>query len=300
MSTQVAVVVVTYNSSDVIDGLLDSVPAAMGNLTHQVVVVDNGSCDDTVAKVQRRDDAMLVQQANHGYSAGINAGVRMLPASEEILILNPDVLLLPDSMLELTLSLRRNGAGIAAPRMLDAADGQLAFSLRRSPTLLRASGLSFTRIPALDECVCSVAEYQVPHVVDWAVGAALLVSRRCFDDLGGWDESFFLYSEETDFCLRAADRGWPTFYEPRAVVSHIGGASGRTAQTHTMQILNRVRLYSRRHGLPAAWTYFGLISLGQAKRSLRGESESRAALRALLFPHERPRKLGLRPSLLPR
>ncbi|MFX3745782.1 glycosyltransferase family 2 protein, partial [Streptococcus suis] len=80
----------------------------------------------------------------------------------------------------------------------------------------------------------------------WLVGAILLVSRECFDALDGLDESFFLYSEETDFSLRAKEAGWATVYTPRAGAVHVGGGSGESSTTHTMKILNRVRLYRRR------------------------------------------------------
>jgi GT2 family glycosyltransferase len=105
----VAIVVVTYNSARVVGALLDSIPAALGQLTSDVVVVDNGSSDGTRDLLKSRIDCRLIESSNDGYAAGINKGIRAAFAAEAILILNPDVLLEPDSIV-------RFAAAFAAPR----------------------------------------------------------------------------------------------------------------------------------------------------------------------------------------
>jgi GT2 family glycosyltransferase len=187
---------------------------------------------------------------------------------------------------------------VVAPQVRTAS-GELDLTLRREPTLRRALGMNWTGLPALAEYVTDPAAYQCPQDVDWAVGAALLISRRCFDDLGGWDESFFLYSEETDFCLRARDRGFSVHYVPDSVVTHLAGASGRNRSTHAMQILNRVRLYRRRQSTLRAWIYWALTICSEASWALRGQSVSWFAVRALLQPSVRPATLGCSQHLLP-
>jgi GT2 family glycosyltransferase len=295
----IGAVVVTHNSAGVVDGLLDSLPEALAGLSCRVVVVDCGSSDATVRRLRARGNVTVVASENVGYAAGINRGVAELPASETILVLNPDVRLGPGSVTAMRQRMRMTGAGIVAPRTYRM-DGSLSASLGRAPTLLRASGLSFTGLAAVSERVTDPAEYLLPGVVDWAVGAVLLVSRACHDQLGGWDESYFLYSEEIDFCLRAHDCGWLTYYEPQAVVVHIGGASGQSAETHAMQILNRVRLYARRRGRARGWAYYGLAVLSELSWVTRGNPHSRRALEALLRPARRPKALGLGRSFLPR
>ena len=245
--SDLAVVIVTYNSAREIGDLLDSLPGALEGCTAEVVVVDNGSADGTADLAAARGDCTVVRSANVGYAAGINRGVREAGPASAILVLNPDVRLPPRSVRPLVEALEEPGTGIVVPQ-LRSPDGALEPSLRRTPTLLRATGLEKTGLSALSERIASPAEYAYPHVVNWAQGAVVLISRECFDKLSGWDESFFLYSEETDFSLRARELGLLTRYEPRSVAVHIGGASGRNDQTHAMQIINRVRLYRRRHG----------------------------------------------------
>ena len=297
----VIVVVVTYHSASVVTALLDSIPAGVAPYDYKVLVVDNGSTDDTREILEARDDVVLLYSANVGYAAAINRAIRHAAAdSPAFLVLNPDTVVHPGALAEMMPVLQEPGVGIVAPRTLDPS-GMLMFTQRREPTLLRALGLGRTNLPALSEHVGDARAYSSRQAVDWAVGSALLVSRRCHEALGGWDPSFFLYSEETDFCLRARDLGFRTVYVPCAVVTHAAGASGRSPRTHSMQVLNRVRLYRRRHSLVPSAAYFAAILAGEMARSLRtGNAGARRAVRDLLRPRSRPPEIGASARLLPR
>jgi N-acetylglucosaminyl-diphospho-decaprenol L-rhamnosyltransferase len=295
---EIVVVVVAYNSAEVIGGLLDSLPESLGTVRAEVVVVDNASTDGTADSVEARGDCLVLRQANLGYAAGINAGAAAVPDAASILVLNPDARLRPGAAEVMLAALRRTGAGVVAPRVVDA-EGHLYRSLRRTPTLGRASGFGFTGWPAVSEYVADPAEYGYEHPADWALGAVLLVDRACHEALGGWDESYFLYSEETDFCLRARDAGWSTWYVPGAEALHIGGGSGQSDWTHAMQIVNRVRLYARRHGPIASAVYYGLTIASEASWIARGHVNSRASVRALVRPSARPAELRSK-STIPR
>ncbi|MCD9196887.1 glycosyltransferase family 2 protein [Aeromicrobium wangtongii] len=299
MSYDVGVVIVSYNSAHVIEGLLATIPQALDGLSAVTAVVDNGSTDNSLEILRARDDCLVVENSNTGYAAGVNRGVEALPGVETILVLNPDVRLGPGSVRSMFATLQATRAAVVAPRVLQP-DGQLFRSLRREPVLLRTAGLGWTKRPCFDEYISDPATYEHRQVVDWALGAALLVRRDVHTALGGWDESYFLYSEETDFSLRAKDRGWSTVYEPTAVVTHIGGASGRTVRTHVMQVLNRVRLYARRHPPYAGVAYLCLSVLSETSWVLRGQGESIASVKALLSPRSRPAELGCSDTIVPR
>lgn len=295
----VTAVVVTYNSAHVVDGLLDSLPAALDGLSVRTIVVDNSSTDHTLDVLHRRSDCEVVSAPNLGYAAGINRGVAAAPGDSPILVLNPDVRLTPGSVRTMRDALTRPGIGIVGPKVVDA-EGTLVPSMRREPSLTRAVGLERTGLALFSERVIRPERYEHAQTCDWALGAVLLVSRECHTALAGWDESFFLYSEETDFCLRARDQGWGTWYEPAAVVTHIGGQSGVSARIHAMQILNRVRVYRRRHGLPAGAAYHLLCVASELSWLLRGQRFSRAAVEALLRRSRRPAELGLPAAFIPR
>lgn len=295
----VAVAVVTYNSADHIEALLDSLPAALAGLSHSVVVVDNGSSDETRTLLAARDDCHLVAASNDGYAAGINRAVASSPAARHLLVLNPDATLDPGSVAAMRdVFSRHERVGVVAPRVREQ-DGSLSPTLRRGPSMGRVGGLSFTGLSAFTERIESEADYHVEHVVDWAVGAVLLVSMEMYDDLGGLDESFFLYSEETDFSLRGADIGWATWYTPGAGAMHIGGGSGESAITHTMKILNRIRLYRRRTGPVRAWVYYAVSVATEFRRAVLGHDRSWHTMEALVWPSKRPAPLGLGDRVFP-
>ncbi len=295
----VSVAVVSYNSAAVITGLLDSLIVGLSGYSFEIVVVDNGSQDSTPEIVEGRADCLLVRSNNIGYAAGINLAEQHCRLDGPLLILNPDAAVAEGFLAPLLDTLAAPGVAIAAPRILNA-DGSLAKSLRREPSLGRATGLGFTGLKAFSEYVNDPAEYEYSHSVDWALGAAMLIDRRCFRELGGWDPTYFLYSEETDFCLQARDAGWLTVYNPDSTVTHIGGQSGQSPRTHSMQIVNRVRLYRRRHSAAGAYAYFFLTILSELSWLARGHRESATSIVSLLIPSKRPPEIHCSDSLLPK
>lgn len=289
------VVTVTWNSQSVIQGFLESVPAAMGGLSWQLVVADNASGDATVEIIRSTMPAARLVQVgrNAGYAAGINTAVAVSDHGTDLLIANPDVRLDSGSGKILIEALSQPAVGIAVPQLRDV-DEHLTFSIRRDPTVLRALGEAVLggdragRWASLGETVTRHEAYERPTDVDWASGAIMAVSRQCAESLGCWDETMWLYSEETDYCLRAREAGWRVRYEPGARAMHIGGESGENAELWTALTVNRIRLFARRHsGLHTA-AFRTAVTLNEGLRALAGRPRSRAALRTLT----RSRRLG--------
>src|SRR6185437_11690170 len=117
MPPDLAAVIVTYNSAHVVGNLLDSLPGALDGLSADVIVVDNASTDNTVDVLMARGDCRIVRSANVGYAGGINLGVRQSPGAPAILVLNPDVVLHPQSVRPLMAALNQPGVGIVAPQV---------------------------------------------------------------------------------------------------------------------------------------------------------------------------------------
>lgn len=287
----VAVVIVTYNSSKLLPDLVRSLSAGLGNLKWHLTVVDNASADDSVAQARRlAPQALIVETGrNAGYAAGINAGVLAAPPHSCILVLNPDVRLLPDCVPALIPALRKPGTGIAVPHLVDR-NGARIDTQRREPSVIHTLADTLLgarragRIPGLGEVVTDERCYQHETLVDWAEGSTLLMSKACWDACGPWDESFFLYSEETDFALRSRDAGFATRYTPTARAVHLEGDSGQSPALWALLNLNRVRLYRRRRGPVPAALYWVVLVLREASRAALGRAVNRAALRALLNP----------------
>jgi GT2 family glycosyltransferase len=292
----VTLVIVTYHSERLLPDLFRSLPAAMAGVPdYRVVIVDNASRDDTltVARQLAPDATVVALKANQGYAAGINAGMQAVGARDATLILNPDIRLAPGCGAALLRALQQPGVGIAVPRILGT-DGKLQHSLRRSPSILRAWGQALLggtlaqRFPLLCETVIGTASYSRPTRTDWASGAAMMVSAACSRTVGEWNEAFFLYSEETDFCLRAKDAGFATLLEPAAEVVHVGGEMESSPRLWAMEAWNRVRLYRSRHGALATATFRAGVVVNEALRAAVGSRIHRAGLRSVLSARGRP------------
>jgi N-acetylglucosaminyl-diphospho-decaprenol L-rhamnosyltransferase len=233
---------------------------------------------------------LIACDQNLGFTRGNNRG---LAASEGryILFLNPDTVVLPGALAALLTHMEACPAtGILGPQLLYG-NGSLQPSRRRFPTLatalLESSPLAWRwphnrwarRYNLLD------VPADRPQQVDWVVGAAILVRRAVVEQIGGFDEGFFMYSEETDLCRRAAAAGWRTWYLPSAQIIHYEGKSSEqvVAARHIHFQTSRVRYFRKHHGRLPAEILRGLL-LGQfalewlleaAKRLLRSRPDLR-------------------------
>ncbi|MGW4113603.1 glycosyltransferase [Actinosynnema sp. NPDC004786] len=278
-----AVVVVTYQSAEVVEDCLRSVDAALASIPDsRVVVVDNASTDDTVAIVARvaPHAQVVARTANDGFAAGVNAGFAAAPDCD-VLVLNPDVRLDPDAVALLRAALSLPGTGIAVPR-LTGPDGAPQLSLRRAPNPLRALGEAILggpragRSAALGELVVDPIRYETAGTADWATGAAWLISREAREATGVLEERYFLYSEETEYMLRAGRRGHAVRYEPRARAVHLGGEQSTSPVLWSMATTNRVRMVRERNGRLAAFAMWWAVLLNELLRLPRGAKHRRA------------------------
>ncbi|GAA0968059.1 glycosyltransferase family 2 protein [Acrocarpospora macrocephala] len=296
---RIAIVIVTYNSAAVLAECLGALPeGSRGVDLTQVVVADNASQDESL-HIAKEAGAQVVQTGrNAGYAAAINAGMATLDLDQVdgVMVLNPDCKMHPGALATLVGALQEPGRGIVVPR-LTKPDGTLQPSLRREATVHGAfaeaviGGTLSGRIGIFGEVITDPRHYERAGPFVWATGAAMLIGTDAIRQLGPWDESFLLYSEETEYALRAADQGWALWYEPAAVVEHIGGDSRTSPMLAALLMVNKVRLFRRRRGRIASAAYYLSIVLGQSVRAATGSRTARAALAALLFPSRRIREL---------
>jgi len=225
MADEVSVVVVTHDALPWLEQCLESVQGV------PTVVVDNGSSDGTPAFVRERfPDVGLVEQENVGLGAGWNRGIEATDG-RYVLILNADAWLTSGSLARLVeLADERPGAAVVGPRLLNT-DGTLQRSVRGFPTLWRLATEYFflrklaPRSRALNAFYAGGFDHDEVRECDWVMGACMLVRRDAITAVGGLDESFFLFAEETDWCYRFERAGWKVLFCPGAECVHVGGAA---------------------------------------------------------------------------
>jgi GT2 family glycosyltransferase len=235
------------------------------------------------------DVTVVLMGRNAGYAAGVNAGVAGAPDATAVMVLNADVRLASGCVPELLRALREPGTGIAVPRLTDG-DGALIHSMRREPTLPREvleTFLPTRRIRPLRDVgvmVLNPDTYTTETTTDWAEGSTQLISRECLDVCGPWDEAFFLFSEETEFGLRARDLGFATRYVPTAGATHLEGGSAQDPAKWALLCRNKIWLFRRRNGRAASVAFHACAILREGSRAVVGRATSRAALRVLVSP----------------
>ncbi len=231
-----AVVFVTHDTRDEVLGALDAVagdPERPAGL--EVVVVDAGSTDGTVAAVRARDDVTRVLAlANTGFGRGANAGVRATRAAA-VLVANADVRVRPGALARLLATLSAEPTVAAVGPQVRYPGGELQASARRDLDAATIVGHALLgrwwpenrwthRYHARD------LPSDAPRDVAWLSGCALLVRRAAFESVGGFDPGFFLYVEDVDLGTRLRAAGWRLRYEPAALVEHRVGASTSRAR----------------------------------------------------------------------
>jgi N-acetylglucosaminyl-diphospho-decaprenol L-rhamnosyltransferase len=224
-------VTVAYHSDAYLPGFIASLAAA-SDRELVVEIVDNGDIP-AAAQLAPRDGVTIdhvIPGTNLGYGAAINLGVASAGAVDWIVGVNPDLTLgvgAIDRLIEVAESDER--IGIVGPLILTA-DGEVYPSARRLPSLRTGIGHAlFNRIwPANPWTRSYHADRELPprqRDTGWLSGAALLIRPSAFQQLGGFDEGFFMYFEDVDLSARASRLGWRIVYAPTAEVTHIGAHS---------------------------------------------------------------------------
>ena len=273
----VSIVVVTYNALPWIERCLESVRG------HETIVVDHGSTDGTLELVRERfPEAALVEQENKGLGGDSNAGMR-LATGDYYLLLNADAWALGDAVERLAaFADEHSRAAVVGPKLLNP-DGSLQRSVRGFPTLWRLATEYFflrklaPRTRALNAFYGARFAHDRVREADFLMGACLLVRREAADTVGLFDEDFFMFSEETDWCYRFRQAGWSVLFTPDAEFTHVGGAT--TARDwgplYREQLRGHLRFLAKHRGLTEAEQARWLLLVAMLLRSLVFTGERR-------------------------
>lgn len=294
-----SIIIVSYNVRDLLRECLTSVRNGTSGLSVETIVVDNSSCDGSVAMVRQEfpDVTIIESPKNGGYAYANNLGMRLLLSRREstgempryVLLLNPDTVLPPNALPDMVAFLdSRPEAGVAGPQLIRP-DGSLDLACRRSfpspeVSLYRMLGLSrlFPRHPRFARYNLTYLDPEDVVEVDSVVGAFMLVRSELLDQVGLLDEEFFMYGEDLDWAYRIKQRGWKVFYNGPVRVIHHKGASSRqrnfrsTIEFYRAMLIFYNKHYARSTPFPIGWLIIAAI-WGKAGLAL-GRVAARAAL----------------------
>ena len=267
---RLSVVIVSFKSRPALAGCLESLIACRQPIPLEIVVVDNASNDGTVEMLRGTYPwvQVIANAENLGFTRGVNQGFERAQ-SDCVFMLNPDCVVTPEA-LELLLAALEAEPSLAAvaPTLLDG-QGGVARSCGRFPDLwtllcdhLRLVYL-FPDSPRLARSRYGGWSMESLDRVDWASGAALLVSRRAWSEIGGLDENIFMYMEDVDWCRRAARDGRAVRYIPAARIVHFGQQSSRhmPVETYLHDLKSRVYYFRKHHGPLAALITKAILGL---------------------------------------
>ena len=279
LRARVDVGIVTWNTADLTVRALHNLRAADQGCDVRVLVFDNASSDGTPDAVRAAfpDIEVAVSPENLGFAAGVNALLHRSDAPW-FLALNSDAWPEPGAIGTLVQAAEAHPRSVLVAPRLERPDGELEHSTHPFPSAkvaaLYATGLSsrLSRERARELLLEPAWQHDEARPVDWAVAAAWLMRRSAVDDIGGLDESFFMYAEDLEWCWRAHEYGWEIRFEPAALVRHIGDASGEQARDKRARtaayLHNSNRFYRQAHGLPAVGLYRGLNAMACGRLAL--------------------------------
>jgi GT2 family glycosyltransferase len=264
-------VIVAYHAAEQLDRCLDSLERQV-----PVTIVDNSSSDEVASVAKRHGAGYIDSGVNRGFAAGVNIGLERLAGKDvDVLLLNPDAVVKPIAIQELALFLHRpENAGVAAvvPRLSGPGDtAERVMWPFPTPARMWAEALGLGRMPARRRFV---------------IGAVLLLRREAIDDVGLFDERFFLYAEEADWQWRSHARGWQSAVCVDAAGEHTGaGTSTSPCRRETLFCAAQETYIRKWYGTAGWWAYRGAACFGAGARTLifTGERRRQAARRAVLY-----------------
>lgn len=288
MEPDVSIIIVSWNCRDAMADCLASLEAYEGTVSFETIVVDNASCDDTVALVAERFGSVrrIANQTNRGFAAASNQGF-LVARGRNILFLNPDTVVLAGALDVLVKTLdEAPDIGACGPR-IENPDGTTQRSVRSLPTfaalLHQYTPLRALRVlkPLYRQYKMADFDYDNSADVDTLMGAALCVPRKVLAEVGVLDERFFVYFEEVDLCCRLIRSGYRVRFAADARITHVGGVSASRGLARVYLFRSLFAYLRKHHGRVAGWAMAGALAAGMFVR--QGALFVTAALSSLIL-----------------
>jgi len=238
---ELSIIIVNYNTEKELTICLTSIARNRLNIDYEIIIVDNGSDRASLKKIERSFDIRIVQNLkNVGFARAVNQGIYR-SKGEYILILNPDTIVEETTIQTLLDYIRtKKDAGCVGPQIFYS-DGRHQPSLRRFPTFVRVFfgrqsvfRRFFPQNPITRSYFYLDIDYRNVQKVDWVTGACFMTRKSVLDKVGLFDERFFLYVEDADFCYRLNQSNYAVYYVPDAKIVHTFGSATNRFWQHSI------------------------------------------------------------------
>lgn len=257
---ELSIIIVNFNTKDYLKKCLDSIDQNVKGINFEIIVVDNASDDDSASFIKENfPNVVLVENdRNLGFAKGVNQGLREA-RGEYVFLINPDTQVGKDTLKKLIdFAKKEKNLGAVGPKLINS-DGSVQPSCYHEQTALGAikefwfgqQGTFEKYIPKSDK----------PVKVDAVVGAAMLIPRKTFDKVGFFDERYFLYYEDLDWCRRTQNLGFNIFWLPDASLVHGLGVSSKALGSKANKLL--IQSSKEYNGFLKYWLLTTIIKIGQ-------------------------------------
>lgn len=246
----ISIIIVSYNCQEEIARCLSSLVSP----ANEIIVVDNNSKDNTTCYIKENypEVTLIENKENLGFARGVNLGIRKA-SGEYLILLNPDTEILNDGIKKLVdfASHNKNIAAIG-PRLLNT-DGSFQPSAYNFPTVLWAFFhlIQISKLFSKEKVEKFFPYFSKPdkiQEVDWVTGACICIKKEALKKVGLFDENYFLYFEEIDWCKRAKENGWKIYYYPPAVIiHHLERSSSQEKELSLLSRYESMFYYFRKH-----------------------------------------------------
>ena len=268
MEPEVSIIIVSFNTSQLLKECLQTLAQEAGDIRYETIIIDNASQDGSAEMVaQEFPQVKLIRSSvNLGFAAANNLGFAQA-RGDYVVLLNSDAFLKPQALPRAVAYMRADPTIGAGGARLIGSDGSWQPSARQFPSILNhfltISGLAakYHRSRFFGRADRTWADHNQAAQADWVPGAFFIIPRRVLEQVGYFDEQFFLYYEEVDLCKRIKSAGYKIWYWPDVIVVHLGGESSKTlTQLNFSAVGKHVSLWQMRSALLFYRKHYGALS----------------------------------------
>jgi GT2 family glycosyltransferase len=286
----VSIVIVNWNTKDLLRDCLESIIAHTSKIEYEIIVVDNGSADNSAEMVKKDFPLVnvITNTDNLGFARANNIGIKV-SKGRYICLMNSDITILDDCLGRLVTFMDSSpGVGMAGPKILNT-DLTIQHSCRHFPSiwnnLCQSLGLNhlFPKSAFFSDWIMNYWNHDSTRSIDALSGCFLIIRREALEEVGLLDEEFFIYGEDLDWCRRMRNAKWDIVFYHGAEAIHLGGASSAAAPIKFYLEMQKadLRYWRKHHGRSGKISYAAVILLRETIRAIaRG-------LQYVFWPYQR-------------